>query len=293
MKGGPERPTLEVKQIPIDDQVVVRRLEAGDVNTRSGNSRNRDVAVAIVRDLDVALVVDEDGVGRSIAKPIHSKVDVEFGNAAARRIIDVNIIGAAERVERDLLNAGQVHRDIAKIASEQGAASGSGGKIEILGPGTAVEKHRVEALTTVQPVAPVARVPDQHIIAPAAEHLVAAGSPNESIVAVAARQEVVAAATLDRVISVSAKQLVVARTADQHVVAIVDRRCGAMVNGVEIGCCGRMLPVGSSEIEAHFQSLSLIVMISPSKNEKLPDRFHELAAESVHDMLLFKIGEIE
>lgn len=244
-----------MKQVSIDDKVVVRRLEAGDVNGRSRHSRDRDVAVAVVSDLNVIVIVDEDGVGRPIAISIHPEVYVELGNSATRRIIDVNVVGATQRVESDLLHTGQVHRDIAKIAREQSPAAGLGRKGEVLSPGTAVEQHGVEPRAAVQPVAAVPGVPNQQVVASASEHVVGAGAADQGVIAIAAGQHVASAAALQSVIPIPAKQLVIARAADQGVVTIVGRSCGIMLNEVEIMC----------EIKGHFQSLSLIVMVSPQE----------------------------
>lgn len=226
----PEPINSEVKQISIDDEMVVRRLEASDVNGRSRHSSDRDVTVAIVSNLDVVVIVDEDSVRGSVAGSIDSKVDVKLGHAAARCIIDVNIIGAAKRVESDLFDAGQVHGDIAEIAREQSTASGLGRESEVFSSGTAVEQHRVEPSATVQSVAAVAGIPDEHVVAPASEHLVDTWSADQGIIAVSARQQVVSAAAQQSVIAISAEKLVIARSSDERVISIVGRGCRVMLN---------------------------------------------------------------
>src|SRR5690349_12492451 len=103
-----ERPfPLEVERVSVDDEVIVRRFEAGDVNGRSGHSEDVDVPAAPVDDLNAPITVDEDGIGSTVSGSVDAEVDVELLDAAARQIVDVNIVGAAQRVESDLLDTGQ------------------------------------------------------------------------------------------------------------------------------------------------------------------------------------------
>src|SRR4249919_2790581 len=83
LHGGPVNSNLELERVSIDDQVIVRCLEAGDMNGCSRQSEDGDVAMTIVDHLDMVVIVEEDRVGRAVAYPVQAEVDVELGDSAS------------------------------------------------------------------------------------------------------------------------------------------------------------------------------------------------------------------
>ena len=79
-----------------------------------------------------------------------------------------HIVVAAQRVQRDRLDLGGVHHDVADVARELESRA-LGGRREDLVPGGTVEQHRVGARSSDQGVAPVARVPDERVVSGPAE----------------------------------------------------------------------------------------------------------------------------
>ena len=121
-------------------------------------------------------------------------------DVGAGQVVDGDRVGAAEGVEVDLLDAVEVHGDVADVAEEPDPAA-VGRDVDVLVGVGAVEEHRVGAALALDDVAAVARVPDEGVVAGAQEgHVVAAAAVDE-VVAVAADQHVVAVAADDRVVA--------------------------------------------------------------------------------------------
>ena len=110
------------------------------------------------------------------------------------------------RCELDLLDAVEVHGDVADVA-EQARALAVGGDVDVFVDVGAVEHQRIGAGLALDHVAAVARIPD------------------ECVVAVAEQGDVVAAAAVDDVVAVAADQRIVALAAGDGVVA------GAAIDG--------------------------------------------------------------
>ena len=120
--------------------------------------------------------------------------------------MDGDGIGTAECVEVDVLHAARVHRDVPRVARERDPvavrrdADGLAGRCP-------VEDHRVVAVPAFDPVAAVARIPD------------------ECVVAGTEIGHVVAAVAVDRVVAGPAEEQLGAGSAEQRVVAVAPGDC--------------------------------------------------------------------
>src|SRR5262249_20211143 len=105
----------------VDDDAVVG-VEVGDVH-RFRQARNRDHAI-VVLDRDHVVAgggVDDDRVRRSVATSAAQRsgeVDVDVLHAGSGQVVDRDGVGAAQRVEVDVLDAVEVHGDAGDIARE-------------------------------------------------------------------------------------------------------------------------------------------------------------------------------
>ena len=90
------------------------------------------------------------------------------GDVGARQVVDGDVVGTAQGVEVDLLEAVEVHRDVADIASEADAASVGRDVDVFIGVG-AVEDHGVVAVLTLDDVGAVTGIPDEGVVAGAEE----------------------------------------------------------------------------------------------------------------------------
>ena len=166
---------------------------------------DRPVTTAVLpdagdRDGVVAVgAVDDDGVGLAVAGAAAGRareVEVDVGDAGAGQVVDGDGVGAAEGGDVDLLDAVEVHGDVADVAEEPQPAA-VGREVDVLVDVGAVEQHRVGAALALDDVAAVAGVPHEGVVAGAHEgHVVAAAAVDE-VVAVAADQHVVAVAADD------------------------------------------------------------------------------------------------
>jgi hypothetical protein len=105
----------------------------------------------------------------------HHRVPCEIGPG---EIIDDDIVGAAEGIEVDPLDAIKVHGDVADVA-EQPHPLAVGRNVDALIGVGAVEDEGVEAGLTLDRVAAVARVPDEAVVAVAEERDVVAASAGD------------------------------------------------------------------------------------------------------------------
>ena len=92
------------------------------------------------------------------------EVDVDLADAGAGQVVLDDRVGAAERVQVDVLDAVDVHRDVADVAEEPEPAAVRR-QVEVLVGVGAVEDHRVGAVLALDDVAAVARVPDEGVVA--------------------------------------------------------------------------------------------------------------------------------
>ena len=121
--------------------------------------------------------VDDDGVGLAVAGAAAGsagEVEVDLGDVGAGQVVDGDGVGAAEGVDVDLLEAVEVHRDVADVAGEPNPAA-VGREVDVLVDVRAVEDHRVGAALALDGVAAVAGIPHERVVAGAERsHVVAA-----------------------------------------------------------------------------------------------------------------------
>ena len=103
-------------------------------------------------------------------------------------------------VELDVLDAVEVHGDVADVA-EQPRPAAIGRDVDVLGDVGAVEHQRIGAGLAFDGVAAVAGVPDEGVVAVAEQGHVVAAAADDDVVAVAADQHVVALAAGDGVVA--------------------------------------------------------------------------------------------
>src|SRR5262249_58523121 len=114
-----------------------------------GQARHRDHAV-VVRDRDRVVAVgrvDDDRVRRAVAAGaagLCAQVDGDLVHAGSRQIVDGDGVGATSGVDLDMLDAVEVHGDVADVAGEPRAAA-VGRDVDVLGDIGAVEQERVVA----------------------------------------------------------------------------------------------------------------------------------------------------
>src|SRR4029453_10693528 len=107
----------------------------------------------------------------------------------AAEVVDSDRVCAAEGVKIHALDAVGIHRDAALLA-EESQPGAIGREVDVLVGSVAVEDHRIESILPLDDVAPLARIPD------------------ERVVARAERSRVIAAATADKIVSLAADQRV-------------------------------------------------------------------------------------
>src|SRR6202035_3127769 len=107
----------------VDRQHVVRRLCIGDDDLlrqpgdrdRGSGRRHADLVV-------LGSAVDRHGVGRAVAggtPGAAGEIDRNLRHAGSGQVADRDVVGAAQGVERDVLDAVEVHRDVADVAGER------------------------------------------------------------------------------------------------------------------------------------------------------------------------------
>ena len=147
--------------------------------------------------------VDDHGVRRAVALAAarrRRQVEVDLLDVGAGEVVDRDGVGAAQGVELDVLDAVEVHGDVADVA-EQPHPRAIGRDVDVLGDVGAVEHQRVGAGLALDGVAAVARVPDERVVAGAEQGHVVAAAAVDDVVAVAAEQRVVALAADDGVVA--------------------------------------------------------------------------------------------
>src|SRR6185295_12069875 len=97
-------------------------------------------------------------------------------------VVDHDVVGAAEGVEIDPLDAVKVHGDGGDVAGETHAPA-VGRDVDVLVDVGAIEHERVESGLTLDRVAAVAGVPDEGVVAGAEGGEVVAAAADHSIVA--------------------------------------------------------------------------------------------------------------
>src|SRR5262249_40087390 len=102
------------------------------------------------------------------------EVDIDHGHVRPAQVVDVNGVGATQGVDVNVLDAVEVHGDVAEVARQARAAT-VGRDVDFLEVGVAVELERVGARLALDRVAAVARVPDERVVACATGDGVVAG----------------------------------------------------------------------------------------------------------------------
>src|SRR5262245_4014687 len=115
----------------------------------------------------VALTVTVSG--RAVARAVAAgQVDGDLLHVGAGEVVDRDIVGAAQSMELDTLDAVEVHGDGGDVAGEQRMAAIGRDADGFADVGTA-EVECIEPALAIDDVAAVARIPDEHVIAVAEE----------------------------------------------------------------------------------------------------------------------------
>ena len=156
------------------------------------------------------VAVDDHRIGLAVAgRPADrtGEIDVDFRHVRPAEVVDSDLVGAAQRIDVDLLDVVEVHDDVAEVAGEPHAPA-VGRDLEFLSPAAAVEEQGVGAVLAFDRVAAVAGIPLEHVVA---------GAEAGDVVALLAVDEVVAVAAEENVGAVAAENGVVAGAAvDRH-----------------------------------------------------------------------------
>src|SRR5262249_48910970 len=133
---------------------------------------------------------EDDGVRRGVAggaAGLCAQVDGNLVHVGSGQIVDGDGVGATSGVDLDVLDAVEVHGDVADVAGEPRAAA-VGRDVDLLVDVGAVELERVGARLPLDRVAGVTHE-QRHVVA---------GAADDDVVAPAAGDHVVAGATVDR-----------------------------------------------------------------------------------------------
>ena len=85
-------------------------------------------------------------------------------DVGAGQVVDRDVVGAAQGVELDLLDAVEIHGDVGDVAGEAHAPA-VGRDVDLLVDVGAVEQQRVVAVLALDRVAAVAGVPHERVVA--------------------------------------------------------------------------------------------------------------------------------
>ena len=143
------------------------------------------------------------GVRHAVALPAarrRRQVDRDLLHVGPGEVVDRDGVGAAERGKLDVLDAVEVHGDVADVA-EQPHPRAVGRDVDVLVRVGAVEHQRIGAGLTLDRVAAVARIPDEGVVAVAEQRDVVAAAADHGVIAVTADQRVVAGAAGDGVVA--------------------------------------------------------------------------------------------
>ena len=189
---------------PLTTSESLAGLGAGDRHLRRQSVDDDRRAAAGDADAVVAgRAVDDHGVRRAVALPAarrRRQVDGDLLHVGSGEVVDRDGVGAAQGSELDVLDAVEVHGDVADVA-EQPHPLAIGRDVDVLGDVGAVEHQRIGAGLALDHVAAVARIPDERVVAVAEQRDVVAAAADHGVVAVAADQHVVAVAAGDGVVA--------------------------------------------------------------------------------------------
>src|SRR6266540_2881518 len=136
---------------------------------------------------------------RSAAARREREVDLHIGHVGSRQVVDHNGVSAAECLEVDRLGIVENHGDVGDVAGEEHEPA-DGRDVDVLGYVRAEEQERVDAVSTHDDVAAVARIPLEYVVA---------GTEHGDVVAIITQDEVVAVAAEDHVRPLAAENGVV------------------------------------------------------------------------------------
>src|SRR5262245_13703013 len=176
-----------------------------DDDDAGGGAGDADAAVELTaiegKQLDrvvAAGAVGRQGVDRAIADATAERSREIDQHATGRKvgaaeIVDHDVIGAAEGVEIDPLNAVDIHGNAGDVVEET-HASAVGRTVDVLVDMRTAEHKRVEAGPTLDRVVAVARIPLEYVVAGTEEGGVVALIAVDEIVPVAAEKSIGAVA---------------------------------------------------------------------------------------------------
>ena len=145
--------------------------------------------------------VDSDGIrdGVALAAARHRRqIDGDLLDGGSGEVVDVDVVDAAQRCELDILNAVDVHNDIADVA-EQPRPLAVGGDVDALVDVGAIEDQRIGAGLALNDIAAVAGIPGERVVTVTEQRHVAAATAVDDVIAITADQPVVALASGDAV----------------------------------------------------------------------------------------------
>ena len=137
-----------------------RCLRQAEDECASRRSRGHDIVVAV-------RPVDRDRVGEQVAcvaTDRRREVDVDLDDVSRGKVVHRRRVRSTQRAQNDALGVVGVHQDVPRLAEEPQPPAVRG-RVEGLPPGRAVEDHRVEAVSTLDHVASVTRIPDEAVVA--------------------------------------------------------------------------------------------------------------------------------
>src|SRR5215207_9777600 len=158
---------------------------------------DRDGTIIAVRrnERDNIRIAVADGTARS-----RREIDIDPRHPCAGQIADNDVIGTAESIHVDDLDAIEIYRDAADIARQPHALT-IGRDVDVLAYIGAVEHQRVGAGLALDRVAAVARIPDEAVVTGAQQRHVVATPTGNCVVTVTAEQHIVALAARDGVVT--------------------------------------------------------------------------------------------
>ena len=157
----------------VDDELVVGALRSRWTATMAGRPATVKLVplpvIWIVSAWLVPLTMTVSAWPSPVPLPgVPDEVEVDAGDAGAGQVVDGDGVGAAEGDDVDLLDAVDVHGDVADVAGQPQPAA-VGRQVDVLVDVGAVELQRVVAALALDRVAAVAGVPHERVVAGAAD----------------------------------------------------------------------------------------------------------------------------
>jgi hypothetical protein len=188
----------------VDNQRVVRLHVADRGRVRQAGDRRGARCAGDLDRVGCAGCLQTHGVDLAVpgvASERPFEVDVQLDEVGPGEALRLDRVRAAERLEGDLLDVIEVHRDAGDVAEEANALAVRR-DVDVLGDAGAVERHRVRAALALDAVAAVAGIPAEDIVGGPQEGRVVAPVPVDEVVVRSALQRLGATAAVDRVLVV-------------------------------------------------------------------------------------------